>query len=812
MNFRLRLPVLLAFALASACGPTQDTNPPFNRDGGPDFSNLGLPCPKAPPDTDGDGISDHEEGADESPPRDTDLDGIPDYKDADSDSDGIPDAIEGRNGNACTPPADSDGDGVPDFRDLDSDDANDATLPDRIEAGPNPTAPLDSDGDGLPDYMDPDDDDDGIPDILEMTPQGKSKPATTAADVPDTDADGIPDYLDVDSDNDTILDKEERFNDIDGDLIPNYRDSDSDGDCVPDRAEAGDDNLATPAIDTDGDGAPDFADVDSDNDGLTDGKEDANCNGILDTCETDRLQTDSDGDGVSDLIEYEACVVKPPAVQLATMCACDGRNSSVTPQTHGDFVFIVDYNKAPTPDKEVLSLSTNVNQADVVFAIDTTGSMQSAINNLTSGLSALISKVKTKVGDAAFGVFEFRDFGFPQDDPTTSPPNIPSMRYAQRVQTVTGAGLTALQNALMGLTARAGGDGPEAGWAALWTLSTTMTRTINVIGGTNYSLVTNPGLLPLSPGETGGTGAGAGFRAGSVPIIVTVSDAEWHDAPGSKVMADAESGLNMYPSNDGGFPIAFPACDPCTNAPSRREAITNLQNLGAKVIGLAAIGAATFGDPKTRATKVALETGAIVNPGDFGPTGVRPTGCPLDKCCTGLDASDNVIGEPTQAGQCPLSFTVNDNNGAGVSDSIVAGIYALASALRFDVHVQASDVDPGTVDAFMFRLVPNLSGVGPASMCITVPPSPLQDKYIGPKAVPGADGVDDTFPGLNGSNLVCFDVIPKMNTTVMPTDKPQLFRAQLQVKGVSGSSTVNLGVPREVFFLVPPTIVNTPIL
>ena len=43
-----------------------------------------------------------------------------------------------------------------------------------------------------------------------------------------------------------------------------------------------------------------------------------------------------------------------------------------------------------------------------------------------------------------------------------------------------------------------------------------------------------------------------------------------------------------------------------------------------------------------------------------------------------------------------------------------------------------------------------------------------------------------------------------MNTTVMNTMVPQMFRAQLQVKGVAGGTTVNLGTPRDVFFLVPP--------
>ena len=64
----------------------------------------------APADTDGDGISDADEGLfDPAGPRDTDDDGTPDYQDPDSDNDGMPDADEGH--------GDFDGDGVPNSED-----------------------------------------------------------------------------------------------------------------------------------------------------------------------------------------------------------------------------------------------------------------------------------------------------------------------------------------------------------------------------------------------------------------------------------------------------------------------------------------------------------------------------------------------------------------------------------------------------------------------------------------------------------------------------------------------------------------------
>jgi hypothetical protein len=758
-----------ATLLCLSCGPQQG-NSRTGGNGAPD-GGYGPTCTTPPKDTDGDGISDHDEGADEKPPRDTDGDGTPDFKDADSDNDGIPDSVEGRNGTPCNAPFDSDGDGKPDYVDLDSDDANDATVGDREEAGPDPTHPVDTDGNGMPDYLDPDNDGDGIPDLLELTAQGAVVAAKKLADAPDTDGDGIPDFLDTDSDGDGIPDRADGAVDTDGDTIPNYRDLDSDGDCVPDAKEL--------AVDTDGDGAPDFVDTDSDNDGLTDGKEDKNCNGVVDTCETDRKKVDTDGDGVSDLIEVADCNAKPPAQQA--VCMCNGSDPTKSPITQGDFVFVVDYNMAPTPTVETLNLSTDVSQADVVFSIDTTGSMSGAINNLKSSLASIAAAVQMKVKSVAMGVVDFKDFG-----------DTYVVKYDYRNTTVaTAAGLQGVQNTLNGLTASGGGDLPEAGWEALYSIAGG--PALNVNGWISTFMLGTTPPAPPPAGETQGTVGGAGFRTGSVPIIVTVSDAEWHDAPGTAT--SGEDGLNDYGSAENGVP-------------TRATAIARAQSLNAHVMGLAGIGGGASGNPKARMLATAIATGAVVLPADFGPVGTRPASCAITQCCTGQSGAGEA---PQTNGTCPLSFSFDDSSGNGAGDAVTSGIVALANGLKFDIHVEAKDVAPMTVDDFMLKLVPNLSGAGPASMCITMTPAPLQDNFTGPKAAPGADGVLDTFPGVNGGQQICFDVIPKMNTVVMNTEQPQIFHAQLQVKGVSNGATVNLGTPRDVFFLVPPKIKNGPI-
>jgi hypothetical protein len=54
---------------------------------------------------------------------------------------------------------------------------------------------------------------------------------------------------------------------------------------------------------------------------------------------------------------------------------------------------------------------------------------------------------------------------------------------------------------------------------------------------------------------------------------------------------------------------------------------------------------------------------------------------------------------------------------------------------------------------------------------------------------------------------VCFDVVPRTNTTVAPLETPQMFRASVVVKG-DGVTDLDT---RDIFFLVPPVIPDIPI-
>ncbi len=190
-----------------------------------------------------------------------------DYLDTDSDNDSISDNVEGRPNTGTLPPlgTDTDGDGLDNRYDLNN--------------GGTPIVPINTDGQTVPDYRDPDSDNDLIPDSVELTG--------------DPDADTIPNYRDTDSDGDGLPDLTEGTADPDGDTIPNYLDTDSDGDGIPDGSEG--------STDSDGDGVPDSADLDSDNDGVPDsieGNTDTDGDG-----RPNRLDRDSDNDGIPDIIE-----------------------------------------------------------------------------------------------------------------------------------------------------------------------------------------------------------------------------------------------------------------------------------------------------------------------------------------------------------------------------------------------------------------------------------------------------------------------------------------------------------------------------
>ena len=63
-----------------------------------------------------------------------------------------------------------------------------------------------------------------------------------------------------------------------------------------------------------------------------------------------------------------------------------------------------------------------------------------------------------------------------------------------------------------------------------------------------------------------------------------------------------------------------------------------------------------------------------------------------------------------------------------------------------------------------------------------------------------SDTIMDVFTSVLPGQAVCFDIFPEMNTTVPPTEEPQLYSAEIRVIG----NSVTVLDTRIVYFLVPP--------
>ncbi|CAN5911985.1 hypothetical protein BH11MYX3_BH11MYX3_26040 [soil metagenome] len=451
----MKLAPLFAMCLLVACGPSSGG-------GGGDDSGPGT-------DSDGDSISDVDEGRANN--IDTDHDGTPDFEDEDSDGDGIPDYREAGDSDPATNPVDSDADGTPDFRDTDSDDNG-------REDGLDGVA--DTDGDSQPDFQDLDDDGDNICDGDERGPN--------AIHALDTDNDGTPDFRDTDSDDDTILDIEETSADYDNDGLPNYQDLDSDADCVSDRLE----KRGTPSADTDGDGHPDFLDRDSDDDGVLDLTEDTNCNGVRDGNESDPRNGDSDNDGVSDLIELAA--------------GTNPNDPASNPQANGDFVFVEPYQMPQMPLDSNLDFSTKLQAVDLYVLLDRSGSMSTEITSVKNNLASVVSNLACP------------PLG------TGTPGNcIPDLWAGAATIGYQGSGAAAFQNwvdiqpnpsfAGLPITDPGGSNSAEplsfAAWAA-----------VTGGGGAGYSM----GSVPARTGCAAGRFGYPCFRSNALPVVLLATD------------------------------------------------------------------------------------------------------------------------------------------------------------------------------------------------------------------------------------------------------------------------------------------------
>ncbi|UJR85908.1 MSCRAMM family adhesin SdrC [Sandaracinus amylolyticus] len=374
---------------------------------------------------------------------------------------------------------------------------------------------------------------------------------------------GLPDGFvsgcddDTDTDGDDIADaREGTTSDTDGDGTSNHLDDDSDGDGILDSAETTSGNVCAPT-DSDLDGIPNAFDTDSDNDGLTDREERM--------AGTDATRPDSDGDGIDDLTET-----------AAGSSPTDG--SSVPPE--GTLYVTVPYHPPTGPEGEhprrEFEFQTRLRSADVVFLVDTTGSMSGTISDVQSELSStIIPGIDAALGadgDARYAMAAHGDFAEGGDN------YVGALTIFSNLSPDPSVAQAATSN----LRAHSGGLEPESQVPAMYALiegtafaryqggsSTptngpahpnppkTPTRMVN-------TLVDCPGVGPDDP-RPYGWGC---FVEGRVPIIVLMSDATMNNGPGQG---------NYYPSVG-----AVPLFDQLVSALNARGAIFVGVSVGAQ--------------------------------------------------------------------------------------------------------------------------------------------------------------------------------------------------------------------------------------
>ncbi|MEC9389439.1 MAG: hypothetical protein VX944_05135 [Myxococcota bacterium] len=457
-----------------------DTGEPVGEDTGePVAEDTGEPLP---PDGDGDGISDSQEG---DGAVDTDGDGIPDSEDDDSDGDGIGDAEEGS--------GDTDGDGAGDWVDTDSDGDG---LSDADEGSE------DTDGDGLSDATDTDSDGDGIDDADEGLDDDGA--------IADSDGDGIPDVEDTDSDDDGIPDAVEGGEDTDGDGLSDATDTDTDGDGIGDADEGFDDDGEI--ADTDGDGIPDFEDTDSDGDSLSDADESSELG-------TDPYDADTDGDGASDGVEVVV-----------------GTSPLDSEDFPGDIdVVLLEFGEEVEVE---FPLEVEVQEVDVAFLIDTTGSMGSTATAMAAEFSSIVSELEaSSVEDGQYAYATYDDYAYGSFGYSSSG-DIPF-----KLQHQVSDDIESVQAALSSFDLHYGGDSPESGMEGLYQTLAGVGYDQNCDGAFDSATDVLPFLASATDpfggaaGEGfsseisgGGARGGVGFREDSLPVVIYATDNYLRDA------------------------------------------------------------------------------------------------------------------------------------------------------------------------------------------------------------------------------------------------------------------------------------------
>ena len=109
--------------------------------------------------------------------------------------------------------------------------------------------------------------------------------------------------------------------------------------------------------------------------------------------------------------------------------------------------------------------ATTPPHTDVMFVFDTSGSMTGALEEAKAEINSVIASIDGSLPDAEFGLAEVRDYGGSSYD--AEPGDEP-----WRLDVPVTSNVASVTQAISGLSAQGGGDGPEAYGRALWETDT----------------------------------------------------------------------------------------------------------------------------------------------------------------------------------------------------------------------------------------------------------------------------------------------------------------------------------------------------
>jgi len=421
-----------------------------------------------------------------------------------------------------------------------------------------------------------------------------------------------------------------------------------------------------------------------------------------------------------------------------------------------DFFFVLPFEDGDGPQDKPLTFSTDVKAMDVFINMDVTGSMSEEINNLRAALSGeIIPAIQAQVPDTQFGAGSFADFPIaPYGTAATDQP-------FRLLQTIT-ADTTDVQVAVGTYSANGGNDGPESNIEAL------------------YQIATGEGLVAPAPTSVApnmvGIG-GVGFREGSFPIVVSITDALSHDPAGNAAC-------------DFGGPEVY-AGDVAANAHTQAQAMEALNAICGRVIQIA-VGGTGGCSAYDDGLQFNQATGALVPPEAWDVAG-RPGGCAVGQCCTGISGAGVA---PDAAGLCPMTYQATAN-GTGVDSSFSSAVSLLAAYGQFDVTstVTGSGTD---VDG-----MPLPDGTTTADFIQSV--TPFDHGAVPLPGVADPTLTPTTFENVIPDTDVVFTVTA-FNDFVEQGASPRLFTANIQVLADSCGELDD----RDVFILVPPSELPPP--